>query len=99
MPCIVTACLEHKSLSGDCANAVPVEASTATPPVANGHSAEAANDSLKELVALNPRKKEKFRLIEKRELSHNVRLFRFELQSPQHKLGLPCGKHVYIYGK
>ena len=51
------------------------------------------------LIALNPRKKQAFKLIQKEDLSHNVRRFRFALQSPQHKFGLPCGKHVYIYGK
>jgi hypothetical protein len=80
--------------------AVSTEAAAGVPtPVANGHSAAAEKLEDGVLIALNPRKKEKFRLIEKRVLSHNVRMFRFELQSPKHKLGLPCGKHVYIYGK
>lgn len=79
--------------------AVPAGSPGGAPPVANGHTAEAAKEARGELVALNPRKKEKFELIEKLELSHNVRKFRFALQSPKHKLGLPCGKHVYIYGK
>ena len=68
-------------------------------PVANGHTEAAKEEETGPPIALNPRKRQNFRLIEKRELSHNVRLFRFELQSPEHKLGLPCGKHVYIYGK
>lgn len=59
--------------------------------------AEAKEDG--PLIALNPRKKQAFKLIEKENLSHNVRRFRFALQSPQHRFGLPCGKHVYIYGK
>lgn len=50
-----------------------------------------------ELVALNPRQKIAFKLAEKIELSHNVRLFRFALQSPEHKFGLPVGKHVFLY--
>ena len=55
--------------------------SAPTPPMANGHTAEAKKmeSSKKEegtLIALNPRKKQSFKLIEKRELSHNVRLFR-----------------------
>lgn len=62
---------------------------------ANGVAA-AANGSA-ELVALDPRKKIPFKLSEKIELSHNVRLFRFALQSPQHKFGLPVGKHVFLY--
>ncbi|BDA47084.1 Nitrate reductase [NADH] [Coccomyxa sp. Obi] len=48
-------------------------------------------------VALNPKKRLKFRLVEKQELSHNVRRFRFALPSPQHKFGLPVGKHVFLY--
>ena len=39
------------------------------------------------------------RLIEKQELSHNVRRFRFGLQTPQHRFGLPVGKHVFLYAK
>jgi nitrate reductase (NAD(P)H) len=50
-----------------------------------------------ELVALNPREKIAFKLAEKIELSHNVRLFRFALQSPQHRFGLAVGKHVFLY--
>ena len=52
-----------------------------------------------ELVALNPKKKIPFMLVEKEELSHNVRRFRFALQSPQHRFGLPVGKHVFLYAK
>jgi nitrate reductase (NAD(P)H) len=62
----------------------------------NGHANGVANGSA-ELVALDPRKKIAFKLAEKIELSHNVRLFRFALQSPEHKFGLPVGKHVFIY--
>jgi nitrate reductase (NAD(P)H) len=74
--------------------------------VANGASNNAAgaaangvssSSSSAELVALDPRKKIPFKLAEKIELSHNVRLFRFALQSPQHKFGLPVGKHVFLY--
>ena len=50
-------------------------------------------------VALNPKKKLKFRLAEKHVLSHNVRRYRFALPSPQHKFGLPVGKHVFLYAR
>lgn len=66
----------------------------------NGHANGVANgvaNGSAELVALDPRKKIAFKLAEKVELSHNVRLFRFALQSPEHKFGLPVGKHVFIY--
>ncbi len=50
-------------------------------------------------VALNPKKRLKFKLVQKEELSHNVRRFRFALPSPQHKFGLPVGKHVFLYAE
>lgn len=52
-----------------------------------------------DLIALNPKKKIPFELVEKIELSHNTRLFRFALQSPRHKLGLPIGNHMFFYAK
>ena len=51
------------------------------------------------LVALNPREKVPFRLSERIEISHNTRILRFALPSPEHRLGLPCGKHVFVYAK
>lgn len=50
-------------------------------------------------VALNQRKKIPFKLMEKIVLSHDTRLFRFALQSPDHTLGLPVGKHMFFYAK
>ncbi|CAD7704946.1 unnamed protein product [Ostreobium quekettii] len=50
-------------------------------------------------VALNPRQRIPFALKEKIQLSHDTRLFRFALQSDQHKLGLPIGKHMFFYAK
>jgi nitrate reductase (NAD(P)H) len=47
-------------------------------------------------VALNPKKWQEFELIEKKAVSHDTRLFRFKLQSPEHKLGLPVGYHMFI---
>ena len=38
-------------------------------------------------------------MTERIELSHNTRLFRFALQSPRHKLGLPIGQHMFFYAK
>lgn len=49
--------------------------------------------------ALNPKKKLPFKLQEKIMLSHNTRLFRFALQSPEHRLGLPIGQHMFFYAK
>lgn len=50
-------------------------------------------------MALNPKKKIPFALTEKIELSRNTRLYRFALQSPRHKLGLPIGQHMFFYCK
>lgn len=50
-------------------------------------------------VALNPKKRLKFKLVQKEQLSHNVRRFRFALPSSQHKFGLPVGKHVFLYAE
>ena len=33
------------------------------------------------------------------ELSSDVRLFRFALPTPEHTLGLPTGKHMFLYAK
>lgn len=52
-----------------------------------------------EPVALNPREKISLRMTERIEVSHNTRIFRFALPSPEHRLGLPCGKHVFVYAK
>lgn len=50
-------------------------------------------------AALNPKKRQLYTLVEKEALSHNVRRFRFALQSPAHRFGLPVGKHVFLYAK
>ncbi|KAK9903477.1 hypothetical protein WJX75_006549 [Coccomyxa subellipsoidea] len=60
---------------------------------------KAGTADLTNLVALNPKKKIPFELVEKIELSHNTRLFRFALQSPRHRLGLPIGQHMFFYAK
>jgi len=62
-------------------------------------SSGAAHAPVEELIALNPKKRINFALAEKEELSHNVRRFRFALQTPQHRFGLPVGKHVFLYAK
>jgi nitrate reductase (NAD(P)H) len=49
------------------------------------------------VVALaDPREKVPCRLVERKELSRDVRLLRFALPSPDHTLGLPVGKHVLV---
>lgn len=47
-------------------------------------------------VALDAKKKIPFKLVGKEVVSHDTRKFRFELQSPEHILGLPIGKHIYL---
>lgn len=47
-------------------------------------------------VALNPEEWQEFKLIEKEEVSHDVRRFRFELPSAKHIIGLPIGQHISL---
>jgi len=54
----------------------------------------------KKLVALvDPNTKYPLELIEKKILSHDTRVFRFQLPSPEHCLGLPIGQHIYLSAK
>lgn len=50
-------------------------------------------------LALNPRKKVSFKLREKIVLSRDSFLLDFELPTPDHVLGLPTGKHVFMSAK
>ncbi|KAJ9531496.1 hypothetical protein QJQ45_015040 [Haematococcus lacustris] len=49
-------------------------------------------------ITLNPRAKVPLKLVERVETSYNTRLLRFALPSPEHRLGLPCGRHLFVYG-
>jgi cytochrome-b5 reductase len=44
----------------------------------------------------NPDIKYAFTLAHKENISHDTRLFRFQLPSPKHVLGLPVGQHIYL---
>ncbi|XP_050408033.2 NADH-cytochrome b5 reductase 3 isoform X1 [Patella vulgata] len=44
----------------------------------------------------DPDVKVPLRLVDKEEISHDTRRFRFALPSPQHILGLPVGQHIYL---
>lgn len=44
----------------------------------------------------DPNEKYMLPLIEKEEISHDTRKYRFELPSKEHTLGLPVGQHVYL---
>lgn len=46
--------------------------------------------------ALNPAVFQRFKLIEKKIVSHNVSIYRFALPSPTHVLGLPIGQHMSL---
>lgn len=50
-------------------------------------------------IALDPRKRVSCKLIAKKVLSHDVRLFRLALPREDQVLGLPCGKHVFLLAK
>ncbi len=47
--------------------------------------------------ALDPGTKIPLKLIRREEISHDTRKFTFELQSPQHILGLPVGEKDVTY--
>lgn len=53
-------------------------------------------DQTENFVALHRKKWIGFELIEKTKVSHDTRLFRFKLQSPAHRLGLPVGHHMFL---
>lgn len=44
--------------------------------------------------SLDPENFNKFKLVEKKQLSHNVAKFRFALPTPTSILGLPIGQHM-----
>ncbi|XP_075423518.1 NADH-cytochrome b5 reductase 2-like isoform X2 [Ascaphus truei] len=48
---------------------------------------------------LDPSEKYPLPLIEKQEISHDTKKFRFALPSSEHILGLPIGQHVYLSAK
>lgn len=49
-----------------------------------------------QLVALSPSEYRSFPLIERTKLPSNSYRFRFALPTPQHRLGLSCGKHMLL---
>lgn len=51
------------------------------------------------LTLQDPTIKYPLRLIDKEEISHDTKRFRFGLPSPTHILGLPIGQHVYLSAK
>ncbi|XP_025830612.1 NADH-cytochrome b5 reductase 2-like [Agrilus planipennis] len=54
----------------------------------------------KKLVTLeDPQKKYALPLIERHEINHDTRRFRFGLPSPNHVLGLPIGQHIHLSAK
>jgi nitrate reductase (NAD(P)H) len=73
----------------------PLNGKTAT---AEPVSAQLENSAETDPVALNPKKKISVALVEREELTYNTRRLRFALPTPQHRLGLPVGKHLFVSG-
>nr|AAF28059.1 nitrate reductase [Wickerhamomyces anomalus] len=48
---------------------------------------------------LNPKKWKKIKLVNKEIISHDSRIFHFELEHPEQTTGLPVGKHFFIRSK
>jgi nitrate reductase (NAD(P)H) len=85
----------HKASQVTGAAVVAAAAAKVASQAAAAATADAAGDAV--LVALNPRAKVALKLQERIMVSHNTRIFRFALPTPQHKLGLPCGRHLMVY--
>lgn len=49
-----------------------------------------------DLISLDPDAWVSFKLISREDISHNTRLFEFQLPSDKHQLGLAAGKHVLV---
>jgi len=47
-------------------------------------------------VALKPQEYQKFKLAKITPVNHNVTIFRFSLPSPEHRVGLPVGQHMFL---
>ena len=55
-----------------------------------------SSSSSKKSSGLNPKEYRKFKLISKKDVSHNTRRFRYALQSADTVLGLPVGQHMMV---
>eukprot|EP00955_Chlamydomonas_euryale_P079978 363363-Chlamydomonas_euryale.AAC.4 len=58
-----------------------------------------ARKALKTKAWLNPEQYQPLRLAQKRNLNHNTLFLRFELPSPNMRLGLPIGQHISFMAK
>ncbi|XP_077424664.1 NADH-cytochrome b5 reductase 2 [Vanacampus margaritifer] len=58
-----------------------------------------ANKKKLPVTLLDPMVKYPLKLIDKQEISHDTKKFRFGLPSSDHILGLPVGQHVYLSAK
>jgi len=78
---------------------VPKPVAKALPKALPSPPKERIDEKTGRKVALDLRKKVAFRLQEKIVLSRDSYLLDFALQSPDHILGLPTGKHVFVSAK
>ncbi|XP_050092202.1 NADH-cytochrome b5 reductase 2 isoform X1 [Anopheles aquasalis] len=62
----------------------------------SSRTARSANSSKEPKTLLDPQEKYMLPLIEKEEISHDTRRFRFGLPSEKHILGLPVGQHIHL---
>jgi cytochrome-b5 reductase len=61
-----------------------------------GGGSSSSSGKGKKKIALDSTKFQSFKLVEKIPVSHDTRIFRFALQSPEHVLGLPIGQHMML---
>lgn len=66
-------------------------------PENGGKTSEMSIDD--KLTLADPQTKYALPLIEREEISHDTRRFRFRLPTQQHRLGLPVGQHIHLSAK
>ena len=78
--------------------AEPAAVPTGAAPPAAAAAAAAEEAPVEAAKALDPKKWVTFPLIEREDINHNTRRYRFGLPTAMHDLGLPVGQHIFIKG-
>ena len=91
-----------EGMQGGGAEAEPAADAAAAPtggaPPNGAAAAEEAPPVVEAAKALDPKKWVTFPLIEREDINHNTRRYRFGLPTALHDLGLPVGQHIFIKG-
>ena len=91
-----------EGMQGGGGDAEPAADAAAAPtggaPPNGAAAAEEAPPVVEAAKALDPKKWVTFPLIEREDINHNTRRYRFGLPTALHDLGLPVGQHIFIKG-